>query len=167
VLTPGRTGPLTSPIVRSGRKSLIVVGGVAVLALIAGGIAFVALDSHPGQAAASATTSVSIPAVFAGTWTGAAKQSSVAVPGIAVPDTVTFTFIAGGTTAHEVNTAPVGPACIDTLTLSAETATRLTFREPGNAQCAAGTTTFTRRGVHLAYRWTDSVEQNAGTLRKR
>jgi eukaryotic-like serine/threonine-protein kinase len=166
VLTPGRTGPLTGPIARSGRKSL-VVGGVVVLALIAGGIAFVALDSHPGHAAASTTTSLTIPAAFAGTWTGPAKQSDLAVPGIGVPDTVTFTFTAGGTTAHEVNTAPVGPACVNTLTLKAETAIRLTFREPGNAQCAAGTTTFTRRDGHLVYRWTDSVEQNAGTLRKR
>ena len=42
----------------------------------------------------------------------------------------------------------------------------LTFSEPQTAACVAGTVTFRRQGANLAYRWTDSSEQNVATLRK-
>jgi len=186
VLTPGRTGPLTAPIAGSGRKPVLaILGGVVALVLAGGGIAYLTLGSHPGPAAASAATSpatrspatratrvkipsagLTIPAAFAGTWTGAAEQSAIGVPVLTEPDTVTFTFAAGGTTAHEVDTAPAGPACVNTLTLSSATVTVLTFSEPQNAQCVAGTTTFVRHGKGLAYRWTNTLEQNVGALHR-
>jgi hypothetical protein len=70
-----------------------------------------------------------------------------------------LTLTAGGTTAHEVD-----DSCVNTLTLSQGTATTLTFSEPGTSACVAGTVTLTRQGANLAYRWTDNVEQNTGTL---
>jgi Protein tyrosine and serine/threonine kinase len=59
-----------------------------------------------------------------------------------------------------------GGTCVNTLTLTEATATVLTFDEPQAGGCVAGTVTFTRQGDGLAYRWTDSIEQNTATLRK-
>ena len=66
-----------------------------------------------------------------------------------------------GPVAHENN-----QSCVNTLTLTNETATVLTFSEPQTAQCVAGTVTLTRHGANLAYRWTDNIEQNTATLHK-
>ena len=45
----------------------------------------------------------------------------------------------------------------------------LTFSEPGNDQCVAGTVTFTIRGSNLAYAWADGVglEKSTATLHKK
>ena len=51
-----------------------------------------------------------------------------------------------------------------TVSLTARTDAVLTFSEPQTAACVAGTVTLTRQGAGLAYRWTDNVEQNTGTL---
>jgi len=45
--------------------------------------------------------------------------------------------------------------------------TVLTFHEPGNDLCVAGTTTFTLHGSGLAYVWTDGIEENTATLHKK
>jgi hypothetical protein len=83
----------------------------------------------------------------------------IGMSGVALPNHLTLTLTAGGTTAHEVD-----DSCVNTLTLSQGTAGTLTFSEPQTAACVAGTVTLTRRGTGLAYRWTDNVEQNTGTL---
>lgn len=74
---------------------------------------------------------------------------------------ISFTFVAGARTAHEVN-----QDCVNTLTLTGATATALTFSEPQTAACVAGTVTFTRHGTDLAYRWTDNIEQDTATLHR-
>ncbi len=122
--------------------------------------------SSPASASTQATpatqaTGGTIPAAFAGTWNGTATMSAIGVPGVSLTNSITFTLAAGARTAHEVN-----QDCINTLTLSEVTATVLTFSEPQTPACVAGTVTFTRRGVDLAYRWTGGGEQNVATLRK-
>ena len=76
-------------------------------------------------------------------------------------NTISFTFAAGGRTAHETD-----QDCVNTLTLTRATGTVMVFSEPGTPACVAGTVTFTRHGTELAYRWTDNIEQNTAVLRK-
>jgi hypothetical protein len=87
-------------------------------------------------------------------------MSALSNPGLGLQSSIAFTFVAGATTVHETN-----GDCVNTLTLTASTATVLTFSEPQTAACVAGTVTFTQHGTDLAYRWTDNVEQNVATLR--
>ena len=75
-------------------------------------------------------------------------------------------IVAGERTIHEIDQDSYGGSCVNTLTLREATATVLTFDEPQTGGCVAGTVTFTRQGPHLAYRWTDNIEQNTATLRK-
>jgi hypothetical protein len=124
-------------------------------------------------AASSATTSPSattatvgsgptIPAAFAGTWSGTAMQSAIADPQVRLPNSITLTLAADGRTAHEVN-----QDCVNTLTLTKVTGTVLTFDEPAvSGTCVAGTVTLTLTGKGLTYRWTDNFEQNVGDLTK-
>ena len=86
-------------------------------------------------------------------------------PGVGLGNPITFTLKAGGTTAAEVD----GPApdCLNTLTLTKTTATVLTFNEPGNSNCVAGTVTFALHGTDLAYQWTNNIEVNTAVLAKR
>jgi hypothetical protein len=121
--------------------------------------------STAGQARSSAPeaapgTGLVIPAAFAGSWSGTATMSAIGVPGVGLKNPIQFSFTAGARTAHEND-----QSCVNTLTLTAVTATALTFTEPGTVNCVAGTDTFTRHGTDLAYRWTDNVEQNTATLR--
>ncbi|MGH3258177.1 MAG: hypothetical protein ACRDOU_22760 [Streptosporangiaceae bacterium] len=88
-------------------------------------------------------------------------MSAIGVPGIGLTNPIAFTFVAGARTISENN-----QSCVNTLTLTGQTASVLTFSEPGNLQCVAGTVTFTRHGADLAYRWTDNVEQNTALLHK-
>jgi hypothetical protein len=88
-------------------------------------------------------------------------MSAIGTPGIGLPSNITFTFAAGARTIHEVN-----DTCVNTLTLSQVTAGQLTFSEPANPECVAGTVTFSRHGARLAYRWSNSIEQNTGLLTK-
>ena len=121
----------------------------------------VAASSAPPASQAAATGGPVIPASFAGTWSGTATQSLVG-SSLGLSNPITFTLEAGGQTAHEENLD-----CVNTLTLTKVTATVLTFDEPEVAgACVGGTVTFTRTGSALAYLWTNSVEQNAGDLRK-
>jgi eukaryotic-like serine/threonine-protein kinase len=106
-------------------------------------------------------TGGTIPPALAGTWSGTATQSAIGVPGIGLSNPISFTFVAGARTISETN-----QSCVNTLTLTGQTATVLTFSEPATAQCVAGTVTFTRHGADLAYRWTDNVEQNTALLHK-
>ena len=115
-------------------------------------------SSQPPSSGASGGT---IPASFAGTWSGTATMSALSNPGVGLPSSISFTFVTGATTVHEIN-----GDCVNTLTLTASTPTVLTFSEPQTATCVAGTTTFTQSGQNLAYRWTDNVEQNVATLQK-
>jgi eukaryotic-like serine/threonine-protein kinase len=173
---PRRRGPV-----------LAVSAAIIVAALIVGGVLLLTKKSPPTQTAGNATTGkvatsakpstsspataattsvapvagVTIPASFAGTWTGTATMSAIGVPGVGLKNSITFTFTAGATTAHENN-----QSCINTIVLNAKTATVLTFTEPQTAACVAGTTTFTRHGADLAYRWTDNIEQNTSILHR-
>ncbi len=88
-------------------------------------------------------------------------MAPVGTSGIALQNTIAFIFAAGARTVHETN-----QSCVNTLTLSQETASVLTFSEPQTSACVAGTVTFTRHGAALAYRWTDNIEQNTATLHK-
>ena len=106
-------------------------------------------------------TGPTIPAAFAGTWSGTATLSAIGVSGASLTSTISFTFTAGGRTAREVN-----QECVNTLTLTGATATVLTFSEPQTASCVGGTVTFSRHGASLDYHWTDNIEQNVGALRK-
>ena len=117
--------------------------------------------SSPSSSSSTGRTSatVTIPAAYAGTWTGTATMSASGAPGIGLPSGITFTFAAGARTIHEVN-----DTCVNTLTLSHVTAKRLTFSEPATPECVAGTVTFSRHGARLAYRWTNNIEQNTGLL---
>ena len=116
-------------------------------------------SSAPGPGAA---TGPAIPAAFAGVWTGTAAMSGsgVSLP----PHPITFRLDAGGRTAAETEAG----GCVNTLTLTAVTASTLTFNEPQTANCEAGTTTFTRQGGHLAYKWVDAagLTQQSGNLHK-
>jgi eukaryotic-like serine/threonine-protein kinase len=184
------TGPLAGPVTgprRSRRVPLLAAGGaVAVVALIVVGVllltkkspsaasssgvgstsAGTGVTSAPAQVSTSGSTAppaagVKIPAAFAGTWTGTATMAALADPSLGLPNSITFTLATGGSTAGEVN-----DTCTNTLTLTSATASVLTFSEPGNAACVAGTVTFTLHGGNLAYRWTDGVEQNTATLHR-
>ena len=112
--------------------------------------------------AAAQAAGVTIPSSFAGTWTGTATMFAIAAPSLGLQNSITFTLAKGGTTAQETN-----DGCINTLTLTRATATVLTFNEPGNAECVGGTVTFTRHGSALAYVWTNSVEKNTASLRRK
>jgi serine/threonine protein kinase len=123
-------------------------------------------QSTTGQPATTPATTApatggTIPPAFAGTWSGTAKMSAIGVPSVSLTNPISFTFVAGATTISETN-----QSCVNTLTLTGQTATVLTFSEPGTAQCVAGTVTFTRKAAGLAYRWTDNVEQNVALLHK-
>jgi serine/threonine protein kinase len=173
---------------RSRRGPVLAAGGtVVVIALIAVGVLLLTRGSPSGTgtgtgtgvatfspslagtstASASATatgqpTGPTIPSSFAGTWTGTATMAAIGVPSLGLQNDITFTLATGGTTAAEVN-----DTCTNTLTLKSATTTVLTFNEPGNDQCVAGTVTFTLRGGTLAYLWTNNVEQNTATLHKK
>lgn len=112
----------------------------------------------------SAATGAVIPAAFAGTWSGTASMSSDVDPSIGIDNAISFTMNSGGTTASEVN-----QDCRNTLTLTRATSTVLTFSEPQQSDCQAGTVTFTLAsdGTHLAYRWTAPGAQNTATLSKK
>jgi eukaryotic-like serine/threonine-protein kinase len=171
---PGRTGPIAP---RSRRMPVLAASGavvaVALIALVAvlltrgspGGTPNGVVISPTAAAATTATTApagVTIPAAFAGTWSGTATMEAIGVPSLGLQNSISFTLAKDGTTAAEVN-----GSCVNTLTLTEATATVLTFSEPETVQCVAGTVTFTRHGGTLAYLWTNGVEQNAATLRKK
>jgi hypothetical protein len=185
---PGWLPPADIRPKRSRRGPLLAVGGaVVVVALIVAGVllliprspastppgaatsssAGLANTSRAGQASTSAAATgqaagATIPSSFAGTWSGTATMSALAAPSLGLQNSISFTLAEGGTTASEVN-----DGCTNTLTLTKATATVLTFNEPGNAQCVAGTVTFTLRGSNLAYSWTDGIEKNTATLHKK
>jgi predicted Ser/Thr protein kinase len=120
----------------------------------------------PATSSPPAATGATVPAAFAGTWTGKATMAAIGDSGVALTNSITFTFVAGARTIHETDQDSLGGTCVNTLTLREATADVLTFDEPQNAGCVGGTTTFTRRGASLVYRWTDNVEQNTATLRR-
>jgi serine/threonine protein kinase len=181
---PSRPGRAS---VRSRREPLLAVGGAAVIALIVFGVLLLnrgpaasqpastgstSAAGHTASAVSTATSSSAAPvtaqatgatisSAFAGNWAGTATMAAIGTPGIGLANSITFTLVAGARTAHENN-----QSCVNTLTLTNETATVLTFSEPQTAQCVAGTVTLTRRGANLAYRWTDNIEQNTATLHK-
>jgi hypothetical protein len=116
------------------------------------------------QAATAPAAGVTIPAAFAGTWTGTATMTAISGPSLPQTSAITFTLVAGATTAHENN-----EDCVNTITLSKKTATVLTFIEPSvPGHCVAGNVTLTRQGADLAYLWTDvpKLVQNTATLHK-
>ncbi|HEY2270641.1 MAG TPA: protein kinase [Streptosporangiaceae bacterium] len=123
--------------------------------------------SQPASPAATQTTRATpssgarIPASFAGTWSGTATMAALGDASFGLKNTISFTFAAGGRTAHEID-----QDCVNTLTLTRATAAVMVFSEPGTAACVAGTVTFTRHGSELAYRWTDNIEQNTAVLRR-
>jgi hypothetical protein len=86
---------------------------------------------------------------------------ALAAPSLGLSNSISFTLAQGGTTAQETN-----GTCTNTLTLTKATATVLTFNEPGNTLCVAGTVTFTLKSSGLAYVWTDGIEKNVATLHK-
>ena len=177
--------PVPQPASARSRRGPVLAGtAVAVAVLVAVGVFLFTRGSpsHPPAAAGSTSpaapassaastptqatqtaqaTGATIPAAFAGQWTGTATMSAVGISGPSLTNSITFTLVAGARTAHEVN-----QDCVNTLTLTSATATVLTFSEPQTAACVAGTVTFTRHGANLAYHWTDNVEQNIATLRK-
>ena len=178
---------------RRGPVLAAVGGGAAVLALIVVGVLLLTRGSPGGHGTATGSTSAAghasstaprsstasvtaqatgatIPSQFAGTWAGTATISAIGDSSFGIQNPITFTFAAGGTTAHETDQDPSsGSTCVNTLTLTKATATVLTFSEPTAGQCVAGTVTFTRRGANLDYRWLDAagLEQNTATLRKK
>jgi hypothetical protein len=93
-------------------------------------------------------------------------MSALGATSVKLTNDITFTFVAGARTIHETDQDSYGGTCVNTLTLTEATTTVLTFDEPQAGGCVAGTVTFTRQGDGLAYRWTDSIEQNTATLRK-
>jgi len=123
--------------------------------------------SQPASPAVTQTTQATpsagarIPASFAGTWSGAATMAALGDSSLGLKNNISFTFAAGGRTAHETD-----QDCVNTLTLTRTTATVMVFSEPQTPACVAGTVTFTRHGTELAYRWTDNIEQNTAVLRK-
>jgi eukaryotic-like serine/threonine-protein kinase len=174
--------PQSRPVPSRSRRgpALAVSGAVIVAALIVGGVLLLTRGSPPAlsntgisrttssdtrpasrsPSSAAPVTGPTIPSAFAGHWTGTATMAPVGTPSVALQNSIEFTLVAGARTAHENN-----QSCVNTLTLSQETATVLTFSEPGTSACVAGTVTFTRHGASLAYRWTDNIEQNTATLR--
>jgi hypothetical protein len=190
---PPWPAPAPAP-VRSRRGPVLAVcASVVAAALIIGGVLLLTRGSPASHAAgagstsgtgntpttpttastsASASTSsaaaqagaVRIPPAFAGTWSGTATMTALSGGGLALTSSITFTFVAGATTIHEVN-----EDCVNTLTLTKRTPTALTFNEPQVAgHCQAGTVTFSRRGAGLSYRWVDIAgqAQNTATLRR-
>jgi eukaryotic-like serine/threonine-protein kinase len=179
--------PASTPPTRRSRRGPFLAGGAAaVAAVIVAGVLLLtrgspgstspgagsstpgspASTSPAGQASTPATATAqaagaTIPSSFAGTWAGTATMFAIAAPSLGLSNSISFTLARGGTTAQEVN-----DGCVNTLTLTKATATVLTFNEPGNAQCVAGTVTFTLKGSDLAYAWTDGIEKNVATLRK-
>ena len=166
---------------------LAASGAAAVIALIAVGVLLLTRGSPPAtpngigtssaaaavstsptvQASTSAATTtraagVTIPAAFAGTWSGTATMEAIGVPSLGLQNSISFTLAKGGTTAAEVN-----GSCVNTLTLAKVTSSVLTFNEPATDLCVAGTVTFTLKDGNLAYLWSNGVEQNAATLRKK
>ncbi len=110
---------------------------------------------------ATPSAGAKIPASFAGTWNGTATMAALGDASFGLKNKISFTFAAGGRTAHETD-----QDCVNTLTLTRATSAVMVFSEPGTPACVAGTVTFTRHGTGLAYRWTDNVEQNTAILRK-
>ena len=180
--TLSRPGVRDRAAARSRLGPVLAVSGAALAALVVAGVLLLGRGSpsgpptHTGSSTpvgnvsssastqatqATQATGVTIPAAFAGTWQGTATMSAIGASNVSLPNSISFTFVAGGRTAHEVN-----QDCVNTLTLTTATATVLTFSEPQTAACVAGTVTFTRHGTDLAYRWTDNIEQNTATLRK-
>ena len=133
---------------------------------LAGHASSPAATAPPTTSSPPHTTGATIPAAFAGTWKGKATMSAVGAPSVKLTNDITFTFAAGARTIHETDQDSYGGSCVNTLTLRESTATALTFDEPQAGGCVAGTVTFTRQGDGLAYRWTDSIEQNTAILRK-
>jgi predicted Ser/Thr protein kinase len=177
-----------TPASRSRRAPLLAACGVAAAAVVALGVVLLTRGpasgppatpaSHPASRAATqasqpasptatqttqATPSsgATIPASFAGTWSGTATQAVVGDASFGLKNKISFTFAAGSRTAHETD-----QDCVNTLTLTRATSTVMVFSEPGTPACVAGTVTFTRHGTGLAYRWTDNIEQNTAVLRK-
>jgi serine/threonine protein kinase len=180
---PVPTSSVIPPVARPRSRRMPVLaasGAVVVVALIALVTVLLTRRSPGGtpnaigtsSAAAAVTTTttaatapssgVTIPAAFAGTWSGTATMEAIGVPGLGLQNSISFTLAKDGTTAAEVN-----GSCVNTLTLTKATATVLTFNEPETVQCVAGTVTFTFKNKTLAYLWTNGVEQNAATLRKK
>jgi hypothetical protein len=188
----GPTGPLPWPGAPGPRRRpwpILAAGAAALAALTVAGVLLIpkltatsssppppptsqSQGSTPPASQASTTTAPSspapvgsgpqIPASFAGTWSGTAMQSAIADPQLQLPNTISFTFVGGRRTIHEVN-----QDCVNTLTLTKVTATVLTFDEPGvPGTCVAGTVTFTLSAKGLTYHWTDNIEQNIGVLSK-
>ena len=89
-------------------------------------------------------------------------MAAIGVPGLGLSNSISFTLARGGAAAAEVN-----GTCVNTLTLAKATAKVLTFNEPGTDLCVAGTVTFTLQGGHLAYLWTNGIEQNTAALHKK
>jgi serine/threonine protein kinase len=190
---PAWPAPAPAPVpVRSPRAPVLAVfASVVAAALIIGGVLLLLTRGSPASHAAgtgstpgtgntpttastSATASTSsaaahpravrIPAAFAGTWSGTATMTALSGGGLGLTSSITFTFVAGATTIHEVN-----EDCVNTLTLTKRTPTVLTFNEPPVAgHCQAGTVTFSRHGAGLSYRWVDIAgqAQNTATLRQ-
>ena len=181
---PGQPWPGPPP-ARRRRGPVLALSAVIVAALIIGGVLLLtpassnhtagdtgtsSAGSTPAASAASspppatAGAGPTIPAAFAGTWAGTATMAAISSPGvIQFQDPVTFKFVAGGRTAHMVD-----KDCVNTLTLTGETATVLRFDEPQTPACQAGSATFTRRGGKLYFRWTDQPQlvQDTAVLRK-
>jgi len=175
-----RPGARDRAAARSRRGPVLAVTGAALAALVVAGVLLLGRGSPSGPPAHTGSstpvgnvsssvstqttpaTGATIPAAFAGTWQGTATMSAIGASNVSLPNSISFTLATGARTAHEVN-----QECVNTLTLTAATATVLTFSEPQTAACVAGTVTFTRHGADLAYRWTDNIEQNIATLRKR
>ena len=170
----GLLQPGTLP-ARSRRSPVLALSAVvAVAALIVGGVLLTRKPpgAPPAPAAGGKSTPASppaqagptIPAEFAGTWTGTATMAAISTPGLMeFQDPVTFTLAAGGRTAHEVD-----KDCVNTLTLTGESPAVLKFDEPQTAACQAGSVTFTRRGGNLDFRWTDQppLVQDTAVLHK-
>jgi eukaryotic-like serine/threonine-protein kinase len=116
-----------------------------------------------GRSSAGQAAGGTIPAAFAGSWSGTATLSAISNPAMGISNPITFTFTAGGRTVHEVD-----QDCVNTLTLTIATSSELTFSEPQTGNCVAGTDTFTLSGADLLYHWRDNVglEQNSATLHR-
>jgi serine/threonine protein kinase len=182
-LEPSWLAPPSPAPARSRRGPVLAVGGaVAVVALIAvgvlltrgspsstgGGVGTLSPSVASTSTASASTTATgqptgpTIPSQFAGTWSGTATMFAIAEPSFGLQNNVTFMMANGGRTAQETN-----DTCTDTLTLAKVTATVLTFHEPQNDLCVAGTVTFTLKGGDLAYVWTDGIEKNTATLHRK
>ncbi|MBV9449920.1 MAG: serine/threonine protein kinase [Streptosporangiaceae bacterium] len=145
----------------------ILVAITAAAAVVAVAVVLLTQRSPGNPVITTGTTSSAgagptIPAAYAGTWSGTASQSYIGVSGVSLPNHVVLTLRTGGRTVQENN-----DSCVNTLTVTSESPVTLTLSEPTvPGQCVAGTVTLTRHGSDLAYRWTDNVEQNVGNLRK-